>query len=162
MLFIISIIDISYQILQYFNHSTHTKIIFPASLWRQRVLHVPQHLTDPRDNHATSWRPVPKQCSGKSHVDDPDWSVLLNFSQKKNRSSCTEAQVSSRGRLQTRDDMSSPPKEKAEIKGGHPPAGNARSCCVVFESSLWSWRPFVSVVFQTRNHTTTINTRAVT
>lgn len=48
------------------------------------------------DSHLTSSRIVSKQCSGKSHVDDLDWSVDKIFKQKKKSgTSLIDAPVSS-------------------------------------------------------------------
>lgn len=83
----------------------------------------------------TSSRSVSKQCSGKSHVDDSDWSEVHNLRQNKAGIRLLDSPVRHCS-LQIGADMSSPPKEKVETKGGHLPAGNAPWACVVFESFL--------------------------
>lgn len=94
----------------------------------------------------TSSRYVSKQCSGKSHVDDTDWSVVQILWQRKKTQEFARRTLSflfsaDSGSVQ---DMSSPPKEKVETKGGHPPAGIApRDCC---HSSQASHNAFVSAV----------------
>lgn len=96
----------------------------------------------------TSLRYVSKQCSGKSHVDDTDWSVVQILWQRKKSQEFARRTLSflfsaDSGSVQ---DMSSLPKEKVETKGGHPPAGIApRDCCY---SSQGSFKPnaFVSAV----------------
>lgn len=70
--------------------------------------------------------PFPNNAQEKSHVDDPDWSVVHNSGQNKAGIRLSDALVPSRRRLQVRADMSSPPKEKIETKGGHLPAGRSQ------------------------------------
>lgn len=112
-------------------------------------------LTSPRflRLRTTSPRISSKQCSGKSHVDDPDLSVVHIFRQNK-AGKALKLRLSSVSAADPHiwaGSMSSPPKEKIETKGGHLPAGKA-PCAVVlgvfFLSLLWIWRPFVCAMSQ--------------
>lgn len=87
---------------------------------------------NPRRFHVTTSRTVSKQCSGKSHVDDSDRSVVQNFRQNKSEICLSDALVPSPRRLWISADMSSPPKERVETKGGHLPAGKAPWTAVCF------------------------------
>lgn len=105
------------------------------------ILYGPRHRAPRLNQRPTSRRPpppasrhdapFPNNAQEKSHVDDPDWSVVHNSGQNKAGIRLSDAPVPSRRRPRVRADMSSPPKEKIETKGGHLPAGRAHQAAVL-------------------------------